>query len=396
MSHSRHALKIRSVCFMLFVVYVCTMSAKNAFALSYSVSKIEDVVTFDTSLYDDIYGWALNDSGGIAGMHRPIYSADYPYPKFSEQPFFWDQADGFHSLISDPQDAPYRQLYLNNNNQVVYNLNQGPAVWSKSTGTTQLLGVFNGQLAHASGINDAGQVSGDQRTGNGDAFIWDNINGFTSLPNLPASSDSNTSGINNSGAVAGSSSLNDPTFRTAATLWNGSGADEISAPGFSRAEAINDQGGVVGNVSISINPSTTVDHAFLWKDGNSIDLGALGTDPSSDRSWALDINNQSQVIGYGSSQSGSVQYAFLWDEANGMQRLDSLLGGNVDWTIPYVFDINNKSEILAEGIYQGQRYSILLTPTVTPEPATMALFGIGGAALAAARRRKAKKSKRSL
>jgi probable HAF family extracellular repeat protein len=83
------------------------------------------------------------------------------------------------------------------------------------------------------------------------------------------------------------------------------------------ANAINDSGQVVG---ISYLPNYLA-HAFLWQDGNMIDLGAL-SDYS--RSEAKAINKAGQIVGWSESDEGT--RAFLWE--NGKMINLGTLGGN--------------------------------------------------------------------
>ena len=76
--------------------------------------------------------------------------------------------------------------------------------------------------------------------------------------------------------------------------------------GNSSASAINEQGQIVGQ-------SETGDgspHAFLWKDGEMTDLGAL---PRYDTSSAHDINADGSVVGVSIDKIGA-KHAFLWED----------------------------------------------------------------------------------
>jgi len=78
----------------------------------------------------------------------------------------------------------------------------------------------------------------------------------------------------------------------------------------SRAYGINDAGQVVG-ISNS--------HAFLWDDGEIIDLGML-PGPAG-YSVAHSINDAGQVVGFSGNDAGS---AFIWDSISGMRYLDGI------------------------------------------------------------------------
>lgn len=73
----------------------------------------------------------------------------------------------------------------------------------------------------------------------------------------------------------------------------------------SHATAINQNGDVVGEAD-----TTAGMHAFLWADGELIDLGTLG----GSRSAATGINDHRQVTGMSDRQSHQSMAAFLWQD----------------------------------------------------------------------------------
>ncbi len=99
----------------------------------------------------------------------------------------------------------------------------------------------------------------------------------------------------------------------------------------SAANGINDAGQVVG---YSRTASHT-EHAFLWDDGEMIDLGTL---PGPSYSEARSINNAGQVVGFSGSDDGS---AFIWDSSGGMRYLDGI--GDTE---SEARDINNSGQVV--------------------------------------------------
>jgi probable HAF family extracellular repeat protein len=152
--------------------------------------------------------------------------------------------------------------------------------------------------------------------------------------------------LNNAGAVAGSAdtSTPDPTcanpdcFVSHAFRWqNGVLTDLGALPGVngSNASAINTRGWIAGfSQNGEIDPLTggPGGHAVLWKNGEIIDLGTLGTGIESN---AVYVNNGGQVVGFstvnaildpsGFSFLGAATHAFIWE--NGVMRDLGTLGG---------------------------------------------------------------------
>jgi probable HAF family extracellular repeat protein len=88
----------------------------------------------------------------------------------------------------------------------------------------------------------------------------------------------------------------------------------------SNAFAVNDSGVVVGASQTSNQNS--LQHAFVWTAATGMqDIGTLGGDNSS----AYGINKAGQVVGCADVNS-TTQHAFLWTQSGGMQDLGSLGG----------------------------------------------------------------------
>jgi probable HAF family extracellular repeat protein len=156
------------------------------------------------------------------------------------------------------------------------------------------------------------------------------------------------------------------------------------------AWGINDAGQVVGYANR--NPIVRdLPHAFLWQAGVMKDLGTLGGSFSE----ALSINQAGQIVGDSFYDPASPQeHAFLWTTSGGMVDLNSLINPRLGWTLTQAWDINDKDQIVGNGVLNGENRAFLLTPSVTaPEPSTLALaggpFGVFGILGALARARTA-------
>ncbi len=140
-----------------------------------------------------------------------------------------------------------------------------------------------------------------------------------------------------------------------------------------RGDSLDESGTVYGQGQLG-GYGAPVDNDFetTWKDGAFIDP-APNTEVVSHPN-ASSLTNLKDKLASG--------YDPFWQELQALYETDSgLIVGNGKYGDP-------------DGLILDRAF--FLRPVVTPEPVSMALFGIGGAALAAARRRKAKKSKKSV
>ena len=134
--------------------------------------------------------------------------------------------------------------------------------------------------------------------------------------------------------------------------------------GEAEAYAVNDNGDAVGTGyrfgGISLNQN-----AFLFQaNGTVVYLGSLGAGIPNDTARAI---NDSDVIVGNAENSGSVNHAFVWTSAGGMQDLNNMLATNAPsgWTLTYAYGIDNPGHITGYGTNSsGATHAFLLTPAL--------------------------------
>jgi probable HAF family extracellular repeat protein len=235
-------------------------------------------------------------------------------------------------------------------------------IWQN--GVMQDLGTLGGpdSFPSAGGINErSGLVAGGSYTnsapnpvadacGQGvptmDPFLWD---GGTMI-------DLGTLGgtcgfavvVNNRGQVVGQSDLvGDLTAHP--FLWDRRVLTDLGTLGgtFGSASWINEAGEIVGGAT---NQDDQAFLAFLWKDGVMTNLGGVDGDPCS---AANSINAKSQVVGISATcDFFTVQHAFLWDDGQ-MIDLNTLIPHNSSLQLLAGLNINDRGEILGVGVPPG-------------------------------------------
>jgi len=176
------------------------------------------------------------------------------------------------------------------------------------------LGTLGGNFSAGTAINAAGEVAGwsDTSADTGqEAAVW-NGNKWTAL-GVPQGSVA--TGINDSGQVVGSWS--NVTTGSQPFLDSNGTITDLPEPGFvatsnlgCQADAINNNAQIAGtcwgwNSKLALIYADLV----LWQNGTVTDLGTLG----GERSGAAAINNNGQIVGYGTALgSGVATDGFLY------------------------------------------------------------------------------------
>jgi probable HAF family extracellular repeat protein len=206
-------------------------------------------------------------------------------------------------------------------------------------GGMKYLGTLGGSKSYAYGINDLGQVVGDSYTSSGysHAFLYDN-NSIVDLGTLGGSR-SWAKGINNNGQIVGWSDIGRGN-KHAFLYDDGKMIDlgtlcDYCSRNSSYAYDINEMGQIVGYSGVLYAGGY---RAFLYDKGKMIDIGGLSVYGGS---CAYAINNHSQIVGYTYTNSG--RHAFLYDDGE-MIDLGTLEGG----VSSYAYGINNRGQIVGD------------------------------------------------
>ncbi len=195
-----------------------------------------------------------------------------------------------------------------------------PAIWAADGTVTELpaIQIYN----YAEDINDTGQVAVSAApesgpSGNG-YVLFKGVK--TIIPPLPGGNPNSVSvaGINRLGQVVGTS-VTASGAQHAYLYTNGTSIDLGTLPGYVQifATGVNDAGQVVGFTS---NNGTDIggfkpNRAFLWSNGVLTDLGSLR---GYDGFVAGSINNKGQVLGNAHNSSSGAEITFLWN--NGVMQ----------------------------------------------------------------------------
>ena len=178
--------------------------------------------------------------------------------------------------------------------------------------------VFGTTQSVANGVNSAGTVVGYAANASNQFRAYSYAGGTMTMLGTLGGNSSIAFDINDSNQIVGNAK-NSAGFNHAFLYQNGVMTDLSTLDGLpntqSSASAINASGRIVGYSNIGI----TAQHAFLYENGVMLDLNtliggsALSAAGFQSLTFALDINDNNQIVGYGRPIGGdsSTQQAFL-------------------------------------------------------------------------------------
>jgi probable HAF family extracellular repeat protein len=177
--------------------------------------------------------------------------------------------------------------------------------------------------ARTAGINRQGDIVGMSAADGLSAIWWTADGQFRAAQGMSTARD-----LNDDGTIVGTAQ---DGMLSRAALWHDGALQLLPSltkePSDGQANAINRRGEVVGIGRVRGNGQ---DHAVLWRHGRVIDLGALGRhqDQKATFSFATDINNAGQVVGFSDVSPGvGLRHAVRWDNPSTLVDLGTLPGG---------------------------------------------------------------------
>jgi len=284
--------------------------------LSLTDSGLDYIQTVDLNRRGQVLGWGYLD-GGV-------------------EVFLWDRKQGYKFIdaLAHELEIPVKVAAFNDRGQIVSTQPIEPAgaflravIWQRGKGLKFLEPAPGDDNSIAADINNRGEVVGisgpyPNESALGErSVIWDRRGRVTVIPGFPDSESGRPYAMNDAGQVVGATY---GSGEVRGYIWDRkSGLRAIEGLISGRSgipSSINDHGEVVGSSSFYNGNSGS--HAIFWsEETGTVDLGDL---PGSiESSYASDINNHRQIVGYATGEGGSV--AVIWDSQRQIHRLNELL-----------------------------------------------------------------------
>ncbi len=321
------------------ILALVLISAPLCPAVEYQVVDLGELSTFYEELWRPL---SINNVGQVAGC-GPSTAVDF-------SAFVWENGSRDYitgGVVSDwANDLNADKLVVGAEAFLSFST---PFYWQNGTKTalpTLVLDKYGEALA----VNDTGKIAGiihgSTPSVTKAAFWKDGVGGkeLVIIDTLASDDDFNyASDINNNDKVVGYSG---DMSRYRAFIWQeGQSPSELamlqSDDLRARANAINNLDQVAGYIA----GLDGEDHAVLWQNDEVVPLG-----PVNSESWALNINDNEQVVGIYSTDDGIS--AFLWENGSLIDLNNQLTEGS-GWVLYEAHDINNDGWIVGVGSFDG-------------------------------------------
>ena len=316
---------------------------------------------------------AINNLGQVVG---------YCTTPSEEHAFLWSRSGGMIEFGRLPGWSSSQALAINDRGQVVgcatepLRLENPSAafVWTGAAGMQALTPA--GTRSCAVGINNAGQIVGSVYLpdGRSRAIVW-STGGMQDLGTFSGWTDSAATSINDRGLIVGSVQMPPlaHTFLLSGRMRDLGGIGDANGIFTSYASSISNRGDVVG-ASAGGNYTTMRYEAVLWSGGKLTRLARLPDDYYSgptNFSWAHDINDERQAVGYVNSRVG--QLAVLWADGAvvNLSALPEVKAAGWE-ALREATAINNAGQIVGWGSTRGGWRAFLLSPGRAPASASQA------------------------
>ncbi len=310
-------------------------------------------------------GWGLESHGDACGFYVKCDGTD--------QPSVWPSGGGLVP-ITFPFAITYgRSMCVNDGGAVVGEIDSPTFIgrrafrWSNSAGSIlETLPGHNWTEAH--GLNTAGIAVGFSSYNTTQAVYWPSDSNIPTTLTLPVGPHANAWDINDSNQICGWMGIYPlPDEGSTPFIWSAGVTTSLQLPPYAigdtgAANALNNRGDACGYFFMATAP-VLLRRACAWIDGQFIDLGVL---PGCNRSFALDINDAREVVGYCAAAQGGQIIAFVWRD--GVMRSLGSLTGQPDYVFKLGRAINNRGQIAGEGYGPLSTAAFIVTPSPPATP----------------------------
>lgn len=173
--------------------------------------------------------------------------------------------------------------------------------------------------------------------------------------------------MNNRGQVIGNSNLPGDVTQHG-FIWDRASLTDIGTLGgtWSSANALNERGHVVGQATIANGDY----HAYVWQHGVMRDLGPVPGFDDMTCIGAFGVNSHDQVVGQAERNlcAGPDAHAFLWEDGD-MIDVNQFVPPGSDITLTEIEQINDRGEMFGIGtLTSGEDRAFLLIPCDDDHP----------------------------